>query len=72
MRQNSPCKDCSARALHCHSTCSRYAAYRQDIDAENAKAAAERAENNFRYEVKKAIIYDTLRKAGAIKYGKIT
>lgn len=68
----SPCKGCSARVLHCHSSCSKYAAYRQALDAANAKAAAERAEIYFRCEVKRAIINESLRKAGVLKYGKIT
>lgn len=67
----SPCKGCTERVLHCHSKCSRYADYRQALDAANAKAAAERAEIYFRCEVKRAIINESLRKAGALKYGKI-
>lgn len=71
---DSPCKGCTERVLYCHSSCSKYAAFRQALDVANAKAAAERAETDFLCEVKRAIINESLRKrkAGAIKYGKIT
>ena len=32
-----PCKDCQKRKLHCHSTCSDYAAFREEIESRNKK-----------------------------------
>lgn len=32
-----PCKDCPDRALHCHSACEKYAAFRAEVDAANAR-----------------------------------
>ena len=28
-----PCKDCENRVLHCHSTCEKYLAFRQEKDS---------------------------------------
>lgn len=43
-RTEAPCKDCSRRQLHCHSTCEEYREYRQfreQIYAEKKKRADE-------------------------------
>lgn len=40
---NAPCKDCPERALHCHGTCERYAAYKRAKDAEIARRMADTA-----------------------------
>ena len=45
-----PCKDCPERALHCHGTCKRYAAYKQAKAEEIArrKAATDAADTAIR------------------------
>lgn len=39
----SPCKDCSDRALHCHSRCEKYQIYAEWCEAQREKRKQEQA-----------------------------
>ena len=51
----SPCKNCSDRILHCHSSCERYKQYRDILDKRKSEKAAENEEKAFHDDVKKAV-----------------
>lgn len=61
----SPCKDCSERVLHCHSSCERYRQYKDTLEDYKAKRAAEKAERAFCSEVKGAVKRLSAHKRGA-------
>ena len=43
----SPCKGCSERVLHCHSSCERYKQYKDTLEDYKAKKAAENDNREF-------------------------
>ena len=51
----SPCKDCTDRQLHCHSTCDRYKVYKAEIEQRRAAKKAEADEINFAAQVKQEV-----------------
>ena len=51
-----PCKNCKLRSLHCHSTCTGYAAYRAELAAHKDKEKAMKDYDNFSFAVKKALM----------------
>lgn len=67
-----PCKGCTERCLHCHSTCDKYATYRQQIEAHRAQERAEYDTESFFFNVKSRLMrkgaremyYNSNRKAG--------
>lgn len=50
-----PCKDCTDRVLHCHSTCERYKQYKEAIEQNKAELNERKAENDFAYSVKREV-----------------
>ena len=52
----SPCKDCTDRCIGCHTTCGDYAEYKQTLEQNRAKMSAQKEENNFCYDVKRAVV----------------
>ena len=63
----SPCKDCSRRCLHCHSSCADYAAYRMRLESAAAARREVTAFDSFRCDVRREIIKLHHRKEGAFK-----
>ena len=51
----SPCKDCTDRQLHCHSTCDRYKVYKDEIEQRRAAKKAEDDEISFATQVKREV-----------------
>jgi len=52
----SPCKGCTKRSVGCHTACKEYAEYKDTLEANRAKIAAQNAEQNFNYAVKKEVV----------------
>lgn len=67
-----PCKGCTKRCLHCHSSCEQYAEYRKQIEAHRAREKAEYDTESFFFSVKSQLMhkgaqrmyYSSNRKAG--------
>jgi hypothetical protein len=58
----SPCFDCKERVLKCHSTCEKYKAYRQEVDAVNAKRD-EKVQTGVSYNMYRMFALDKYRRA---------
>lgn len=41
---NAPCKDCTARAHNCHSSCEAYKTYKRRLDEQNEKRRRKKKE----------------------------
>lgn len=50
-----PCKDCTDRVLHCHSTCQRYKQCKDAIEQNKAELNERKAEKDFVYNVKREV-----------------
>lgn len=66
--KNAPCKNCTIRALRCHSTCAEYAEFRKACELESAK----RAEDMKRNAPSESILKWTKKRYAAEKRGRKT
>lgn len=51
-----PCQNCSKRQLHCHSQCSLYAEYRQQLQLDKDKLNKQRELDSFLFITKQALM----------------
>ena len=56
-----PCKDCQERQLHCHSSCPKYAEYKQELADLEARKQAYDSEANF-HAAEKSVVRAMWRK----------
>ena len=54
-KEPAPCKGCTDRVLHCHSTCTKYKQYKFLIEAQNKQRRAEYEAKNFAFEEKEKV-----------------
>lgn len=52
---NSPCKNCTKRQLHCHSSCKAYGEYKRKLEIAREEENKRAEENNFNYAEKTAL-----------------